>query len=269
MSERVALCMRGSVSRKKYAVRYDKNNIPNDYIDYHVVYNSIKKHIIDPNKECMFDIFIHCWDTELEEPLVSLYRPVKYLFEDNNLYRDEIIEKLYHSKEYGQGSQLLTIKKVIELKEEYEKEHGFTYDRVIIYRHDLFLWKDMILQKYDKENVYVNQWSNNSLGEFHFVMSTPRANRFKLAFDRLDKRIQPLVHRYILFFVDTQMNVDLIEDDIGAGRDQEILRKIKLPILYNKTLTVEKLKEYGFHEKDLKDYVDHPFGHIEYPDHAE
>lgn len=269
MEPRVALCMRGSVSRKKYVVRYDKKKVPNDYIDYNVVYNSIKKHIIEPNKQYKFDVFIHCWDTDLENELVELYKPVKYSFEDNNLYREAIMEKLYNPKEYSQASQALTIKKVIELKEEYERENNFTYDRVILYRHDMFLWKDMILDKYNKDNIYVNQWSNNSLADFHFVMSTPSAAIFKHLYDRLDKSITHLVHSYIKYFVETQMNMTLYEDDIGAGREQEVLRKIKLPIYYNKTLTLEKLKEYGFKEEELHKYVDHPFGHVEHPEHLE
>jgi hypothetical protein len=264
MEKRVALCIRGAVSRKRRPVKYiDDTSLPlEEYIDINVIYNSIKKHIIDCNKNYKIDIFIHCWDMNLEEDLVTLYKPVKYLFENNNKYKSEMKSKLHpnaHPREYNQASQLLTIQKVIMLKEEYEKVNNFYYDKVILYRPDLLLWKDMILDTYDNKKVYVNQWSGNSLADFHFVMSNFNSKKFKCMYDILDNTIEHILHSYIKYYVENYMGLQLVEDNIKAGHDQEVLRIIKLSLDYNKSITIEKLKEYGFKSETLKDYMDYPF----------
>ena len=107
-----------------------------------ICYNSIKKHIIDPNiNRYDFDIFVHCWSYDLENEIIKLYQPKKYLFEDNKVYNDEITKLCKNENDFGGISQALTIKKSIELKEEYEKINNFQYDIVIIYRYDIFYGK--------------------------------------------------------------------------------------------------------------------------------
>ena len=47
------------------------------YIDYKKCYNSIVKHIFEPNRELYdIDVFQHCWNIDLENDLVSLYKPI-------------------------------------------------------------------------------------------------------------------------------------------------------------------------------------------------
>ena len=73
---------------------------------------------------------------------------------------------------YGGVSHALSVKKSIELKEEYEKETNVSYDIVILYRYDILLWKDMILNKYNNlENIVHSNGFLNGQGDFHFVIN--------------------------------------------------------------------------------------------------
>jgi hypothetical protein len=45
-------------------------------------------------------------------------------------------------------------------------------------------------------------------------------------------------------------------DNIRAGYEQEVLRKIKLPLLSNKSITLQMLAEYGITEEELNEYQD-------------
>jgi hypothetical protein len=75
------------------------------YINYKMVHSAIQRHIIQANPSCHFDFFLHCWNTDLKDDLVNLYQPVDFLFEDNNLYRDEIMSKCNHPSEFAGPSQ--------------------------------------------------------------------------------------------------------------------------------------------------------------------
>ena len=114
--------MRGAVG-KQTAEFQTKGSLYNggEYINYRQCYNSIVRHIIEPNKDSYeIDIFQHCWNTDLESELVGLYKPKAYIFEDNNKYADEISKFCIKEKDFGGISQALTMKKSIEIKEEYE-----------------------------------------------------------------------------------------------------------------------------------------------------
>ena len=265
MKKRVALCLRGGVSRQKARIRrpnevddypYDVND-NHHYIKKEACYNSIKKHIIDSNPEYDFDVFIHCWELVLEKDIVELYKPKLYKFEDNLLYKEEILSKIKEQTktmyDYSQCSHALSTKKCLEFKEEYEKINNFVYDTVILYRPDLLLWKDMILNRYSTNNVYVNKWHSGG-GDFHFVMSSENAGKLKWMYDDVNKLGSPLTHSMFYTYITGIMKQKLIMDDIDAGKDQEVCRQIKLCLYVNKSITLDKLLEYDLSEEDIKDY---------------
>jgi hypothetical protein len=254
--KRVAFCLRGAVSRKLHKLEYPGQILiePN-YIHVECTHKAIKKHIFDCNQEYEFDTFIHCWDKPMEEKLLGLYNPKGYLFEDNSIYWEEIQAKIANPQQYSQGSQLLTMKKVLELKEKYEQDNNFKYDMVILFRPDVLLWKNMTLENYDVNNyMYVTRWDGDSQADFHFVMSSLHADQFKYAYDKLNKSIYKLVHFYIKFYIVNYMYATLLEDDIRAGIHEEVIRIIKLPLFTNKSISMEQLEEYGLTEKMLEDY---------------
>lgn len=226
---RVAFCLRGAVSKKNYGHSYKKREIyrPGEYIDLNVCYESIKKHIFDVNPDVQFDVFIHCWNVDLQSTLIDLYHPVAYLFEDNNPYINTCLAQYMKCwDDFGGLSQALTMKKVIELMQAYQEKQGVVYDRVILYRPDLKLWKDMRLADYhvDDDVVYTNDYPG---GDFHFVMTPSNADAFKGLLESAGNGNPQRVHCWIDNYIVNYMHKRVVRDAIRMAYDQEVLRKIK------------------------------------------
>lgn len=247
MKPRVAFCMRGAVGKESGAFSkigdlYNNSN----YINYKQCYNSIIRHIIEPNREVYdIDIFQHCWNVDLEEELVSLYKPKSYIFEDNSKYNDEILKSCNSYNDFGGVSQALTIKKVLEIKEEYEKKYDFSYDIVILYRYDVLLWKDIILKTYANlsSSIYVNAHPNSD-GDFHFIMNNYNSSRFKYLYDSFLKRNPHKLHYCIRNFVVNHLNLPLLMDSIEPGKHQEVLQKTNNFSIKPGYLTIEQFNSY-------------------------
>ena len=144
---KVALLMRGAISKQSAAFlkMNDIYNNNSNYVDYVKCYNSIVKHILEPNSANYdFHIFCQCWNTDLEHEINNLYKPRKALFEDNRLYNTIISDLCKNPSDFSGISQTLAMKKAIELKELYEIANNINYDIVILYRYDVLLWKDII-----------------------------------------------------------------------------------------------------------------------------
>jgi hypothetical protein len=220
---RIAICMRGAIS-KKHAF-FKKNDLysADEYVDYQKCYRSILKYIVQPNHH--YDFFLQSWNPELEKELVQLYNPVASSFEDNTKYNDEISAICVKEDDFGGISQALAIKKSIELKEAYEKEHKLTYDRVILYRYDVLLWKDINLETYDHEKIYVNAHGGGN-GDFHFIMNQENARAFKYLYDSIHLGNKYSMHFWIQNYVEKYMKKKLYMDDIIPGLHQEVVRKI-------------------------------------------
>lgn len=233
---KVALCMRGAVS-KKIGDFTDPGSLyqnTSGYVDWVSCFNSIKRHIIEPNEgRYQIDIFAHCWNTDLEDDIVKRYKPRSHLFENNDDYKDDILSKCDgNSKNFGGVSQALTIKKVIELKEAYERENGMQYDIVILYRYDVILWKNMDLNVYTGLNsasgpVYINAHPDCN-GDFHFVMSNDTAHKFKHLYDSMGSASgnPHILHWCIRNYIVNFMKSIPVMDNVVPGRHQEVIRKI-------------------------------------------
>ena len=127
----------------------------NEHVDYHAVYESIQRHIIDINPLEQFDFFIYSRDCDLEKELISLFQPKVRLFEPDT---DPKMQKL------------------IRLFKEYSERTGVQYDLMIFYRPDVLLNKDMPLEEYDPQKI-----SNRD--NVHFIMN--QANSYEFA-DEMD-----------------------------------------------------------------------------------
>jgi len=88
------------------------------------------------------DVFIHCWEPELEKELVSLFKPKMYSFQNQLSFKDKIGNFDNHRFRNSRGDIFKTLsffytrKKANDLKILAEKEGGFTYDCVITSRFD-------------------------------------------------------------------------------------------------------------------------------------
>ena len=231
--KKVAICLKGAVSKIGSVVHdrfYKKNDLykSGEYIDYVKVRNSIFKHIVNANADCEFDFFLHGWNLDLENELVNLYKPKTYLFEDNNIYNEEISSLISDPSDFGGISSGLSIKKSLQLKEDCEEENDMKYDIIIIYRYDVLLCTDMILKSYDVNRaIYVNSWNGSRLADFHFVMSSNNAIEFKYLYDSvLSHNNKHKFHSWIFNYIVNIMKCDLKEDNVKAGIHQEIMRAI-------------------------------------------
>ena len=222
--KKVAFCLKGMI----------KKNNKGEYLDIKSCKNSIDKYIIDQNPNYQFDFFCHCWNEDLETTLKSLYNPKMLLCEDNNKFSNEILEKCNFSNIpivlFNQLSHALGIKKCIELKENYEIQNNLQYDIVILYRYDLLLWKEILLDEYilNEDNIYVNAHKNCE-GDFHFILNNNNSKLFKNLYYSPKIGNFPKDHYWIKNYIINYLKKNLIMDDIVPGKYQELINKI--PVL--------------------------------------
>lgn len=252
---KVALCIRGAVSRiggastkRGEIYRSDKG-----YVNYRAVAKSVEEHILKPNDHMEIDAFVHSWNRDLAADLEYLYRPVASLFEDNEMYADEILARCREPKDFSGVSHALSCRRAIQLKEQYERDRGVHYDLVVLYRPDVLLWKDMQLDLYDvSQGVFVNEHPGGN-GDFHFVMSSEDASLFKGLYDSPLQGNPQAMHGWIKNYVEKYMKCRVIVDGIVPGRDQEVLRPDKMrgdPIKIHK-VGLETLSRYGVRGEDI------------------
>lgn len=244
---KVAFLLKGAVSIKSGVIRGIVKDV-NDYVNYSIVKNSINEYIVKPNSaEYDFDFYIHCWNTDLEKDLCELYNPLKYKFEKN----ETVLKPYEHYGDHAmrQISQAYAIKSGINLIE----SSGINYEQIIIYRPDVFLWKEMNLKKYDPSKIYVNAHQRQPAGgDFHFVMNMQNANSFKNLVDSINDN-PPQVHKWIKNYVLNFMKKDLLMDEIVPPNHQEVLRKIinKKSFYFDKYITDKDLEKMNIKLKDL------------------
>ena len=255
MKKRAALCIRGAVSKKtsRYTYKDSLYTNNNEYVKYTSVYKSIKKHIIDANPEYEIDVFIHSWSTELQENLIELYKPIASLFEDNMIYSSEIESKCCNSADYGGISHSLSIKKVLELKEQAEIRDNFEYDIVILFRPDVLIWTDIILLSYNLSYFYTDGHPDNN-GDIHFVMSSNNSKQFKKLYNSLDYGNKHAQHSWIKNYLIKYCNFDIRGDRITPGVHEEVLRHIYQTSIKNGHITEAILNSYDITLDDIELY---------------
>ena len=241
----IAFCLRGAVSKHGMTFVTQGGLYRHGiYTNYVSVYNSIKRHIFQANPSCHFDVFLHGWNIDLEDKMCSLYKPKKWLFEDNNIYSDDIKSRTRVPDDYAGISQALSMKKSIELIDG-------NYDYVILYRPDVLLWKDMLLEKYDSSKIYVNAHQNSD-GDFHFVMNQKNAVGFCGLYDSPKNGNFQQSHAWIKRYVHQFMKQKLEIDDISPAIHQEVVRKILQFSHIAQRIPFELFGQYGLTEEDIR-----------------
>lgn len=251
---KVGICLRGAVAKIDGHSFFTQGSLyrPGRYVNLNACYNSIVKHIINANPDYSFDFFIHCWNEDLKESLTSLYNPKKSVFENNLLYNDEINKKVREPNEFTGISHALSIKKSIELAEEYQKENDIKYDLIILFRPDLIILKDMNLKEYNSNKIYVNGHTPpDPVGDFHFVMGTELASQFKHLYDGVELGNPCKHHFWMQNYVTNFMKQELLFDNIIAGNHEEVLRKINAIMINGKGIPLEKFLEYGLTREEI------------------
>lgn len=254
---RVAICLRGAISRvgTAFTNKDEYNRASNEYVNYKACYSSIMRHIVQANPNYEFDFFIHCWNVDLDTELSELYKPRAALFESNQVHKAHIESLCVAPSDFGGISQALSMKKSLGLMHAWEQKLGKTYDMVILYRPDVFLWKDMNLSNYrmDDVTIYVNAHDNCD-GDFHFIMSSVTSRGFANLIDSTCNGNPHALHCWIKRYVVHHLNKRLLMDTIYPGRHQEVLRKIWNFSILAGHLSIPQAAEYGLTQAQLESY---------------
>jgi hypothetical protein len=228
------ICLRGCIDKIKSGHFETIESIysGNKYINIYAVYNSIKKHIIDVNSKYNFDFIIHCWNPDMEKKMCELYKPKASLFESQIYYKNVV--------KCSMDGQKLGITKTLKLMENYCNTNNITYDKVIVYRPDVLLFKDLNLDLYKNDNLYCN---SNEYQDFHFIMNYQNALRFKNISQYNDLNFYQYVKQVL--------KKQLIGDDIKCGIHQEVLRKLKFSSISRHNIKRELFYNYGLNDKEI------------------
>jgi hypothetical protein len=254
---KVAILFRGGISKTtgNFALEGAIDD-KSEFVNFKSAFNSFKKHILDTNPQHDIDIFIHTWHPELEEELQNLYKPKKILVEENDLYTDEISEKVNFCQTseiaFGVVSQSLSMKKVSNLVKEYSEENKIKYDLIFIYRLDVLLVVDLLFEDYNPFYITCNNWED-CLGEFHFAMSYQNMLEFCKVYDYFSPILKPICHFYYKDYVRNYLGRKYVQDNIRAGVFQECVRKATSLVSHG-FIKPEDLIQYGVTYEELLTY---------------
>ena len=176
-TKKVAICFYGLTGslNKKYGI--GKN------LDPKIAFKYYKKNIL--NKDT--DVFIHSWSVNFKKELVKLYKPKSHIIERQKNFKTNYsnfeFKKIYYYfklfikfllnqtnlkeqlkisriRSHAIKSRWLSSKKVLNLKDKYEKKHKFKYDIVLLTRLDLIFLKKINLKKIDSNFFYASNWNS-------------------------------------------------------------------------------------------------------------
>lgn len=154
---RVALCLYGTMGGTMGKAG-ERNGNKMDVFQH--AFPHYKKFILDVND---VDVFIHSWDTDIEEEVVCNYNPIDCKFEEQITFDiPDHIDKTQRVQNHF--SRWYSCKEVVELKKMYEVHNKFEYDFVMLARQDIAWQSDIVFSKYDNEYFYVAEWYQHHTG---------------------------------------------------------------------------------------------------------
>ena len=165
-------------------------NTPDSIEHLENCYNSVKKYIINNNKNCEFDIFIHSWSYKYNAEIVNILKPNEYKIEPQISFMQNALTHLQKHKKYKSFVDMIKFKikfiisksykdeyysylinnlqklysrwystlQVNILKNKYEENNNFKYDLVILNRFDNFFYNYLDLNKIDNSKIYSSKW---------------------------------------------------------------------------------------------------------------
>lgn len=148
---RSALCLHGlvgNISGKSGEI------IVHPEIVLKLAYKHWKKYVIKDNNP---DIFIYCWNTNLSELILKLFKPVSSSFEDQIKFDLKDFIPGSESRKQAHYSRWYALYKVNELKRNYEIKNDFKYDYVMNARFDIAWKKSIIFNELTLDEFYINR----------------------------------------------------------------------------------------------------------------
>ena len=153
MSHKIALCLSGKIGNTL-------GKSGNHNSEYRVLlkgFEHYERHILNKND---VDVFIHCWDQELEKETLELYKPKKHKFESQVYFDVPDYVKGDANRKNNHYSRWYSNKLANQLREEHEAENGFKYDFVMTSRFDLAFEVDVDFSTFDSDSFYAGKWSS-------------------------------------------------------------------------------------------------------------
>ena len=194
---RVALCLSGLIGSDR-GKSYDKKGGTDKVLDG--CFNSFKNHIIDKNQ---VDVFFHTWDQSFEKELVEKYKPKAYKTEPQKTFYATVPG---HSKRVqAHYSKWYSTKAVNNLKQQYEDQHNFKYDYVMLSRFDMIWNVDVIFNNLNRDIFYIPGsikhkvswgWPDNKSGtnyeidDLWFISNSKNMDNFCNIYDLINTYIE-------------------------------------------------------------------------------
>ena len=174
---KIAICFFGKIGYSHGRESYGNK------LDINITYNHLKKHVLEKYDDA--DIFIHSWDIEDEEKLISVFKPISIKCEKqksfgikiDDLSIDEKNDEGDIGKNFRAVSQTYSLISSFDLAIENEEKNNFKYDYIVGLRLDTLFLKDLILEYLKKDSINLQRkvsiknnpicWHNITQGYIH------------------------------------------------------------------------------------------------------
>ena len=134
---RIAICLSGKIG----GLHGKNGEGGGEEIILALGYSHMARKVLHKNKDHQIDFFIHSWDKDFEEHLISLYNPISIKTEDQIKFNiPKTItgdSKDEPSRRNNHFSRWYSLQKSVNLKSNYELSNNFKYDGVLCTRFDL------------------------------------------------------------------------------------------------------------------------------------
>ena len=213
---KVAICFYGLVGSSQHRYGVGKNLNPK------ISYNYYKKNVFKYLKN--YDVFIHSQSIEEKKKLIKLYKPKLSFFEKKRNFFFKVITNFSilklmisrlvknkgirepYDRSFANYSRWYSTKKVIELKQKFEKKNNFKYDLVFLTRLDwAFITKFKLKKNMSKyfilshhntvpspRNRYKDKIKKDNktfvkgIADYWFITSSEKMNKFSNFYNHLN-----------------------------------------------------------------------------------
>jgi len=205
---RIALCLCGKLGGTEKDGKGAK-------LDANFAYKHYKKHLLNINN---VDIFIHNWNLEDQNQLNKLYKPVKFIYE-NQIFNNNV------------KSRFESIKRCLNMVKEYQQQNNFKYDYVMISRFDVALLTDFRFNEFPQKRFIATHWNdrnntNNHIEGFYDLWFIATLDNFLSIIRKTkeeDFNLNP--HFFWRRVVDKVIPREFIHYHFFIGKDFELVRR--------------------------------------------
>ena len=156
---KVAMCFNGKIGGLH---TQKKGNLAHQ--DAKVFRESIKtfeNNIFNSNIDIEFHNFLHCWDPEHQDELVSALSPKDFLFEKEWQYDQHNIGRHVKGsvgKKYSIFNKWKSVEKSLKMMFKYAKKNNIEYDYIMLCRYDTSFLSPLMFSDLKRDTLYAINW---------------------------------------------------------------------------------------------------------------